>query len=463
LKAILLAGSGLLLLVCQGVAADPGPSLALYFPPVPPALGTAISPPPGITSPPVPDAAPPELAAYISDPFYVPLSAQLTRHEIGSDLSFALQSYLTTKNALQTELHARLDSLREVDPEVRIAELQKFAADQTPRLVELEGTAEALRRTIASRSAAHREFLRWSVDSMGPTGRKSIPRGPDAREFEAQTEMMIAGFADGPNPAQRRLLRELAGEAQEPIEPTGAWPLLPAGARVSLDPSDPATPDLQRQIAEYTALDRRLKADVRGLLLNDRRFEPESWTAAAPREVELESELETRAEAIRRIVVKFKDPAMLPQVPTVPQSMAAQLARHRADKAALQKAVLQLVEAAKKAGPPESAPERIQQAIAKFTAENQAKYDELDRDRDRFHDQLSQLAAAPPGTAGSSTETLTRTFNQSLKQLQTFWDYRDYQAAVFQPGLSPEQRRLLFDGALLKLHLTLPGAIHPVP
>ena len=461
---MLRAGWGLLaLLTCREVAAEPGPSLALYFPPVPPALDTVITRPSAVTSPAPPDAAPSELTPYVSDSFYVPLSAQFSRHEIGSDLSFALQSYLATKNALQTELHARLDSLRESDPEVRIAELQKFAADQTPRLVELEKTAEALRQSIAGRSAAHREFVRWSVDSMGPHGIKTNPPGFDVRQYEIQTEMMIAGFANGPNPAQRRVLRELAGEAKEPTGTPGAWAFLPAGARVSLAPSDPVTPDLQRQIAEYVALDRRLKTDVRSLLLTDRRFDAEIWIAAAPREAELASELETRAEAIRRVVVKFKDPALLPQVPTVPQSMAAQLARHRADKAALQKAVLQLVEAAKKAGPPESAPERIQQAIAKFTAENQAKYDELDRDRDRFHDQLSQLAAAPPGTAGSSTETLTRTFNQSLKQLQTFWDYRDYQAAVFQPGLSPEQRRLLFDGALLKLHLTLPGAIHPVP
>ena len=35
--------------------------------------------------------------------------------------------------------------------------------------------------------------------------------------------------------------------------------------------------------------------------------------------------------------------------------------------------------------------------------------------------------------------------------------YREYRLAIFQPGLSPEQRRLLFDGAIERLQLPLPG------
>jgi hypothetical protein len=40
--------------------------------------------------------------------------------------------------------------------------------------------------------------------------------------------------------------------------------------------------------------------------------------------------------------------------------------------------------------------------------------------------------------------------------------YRDYRIAVFQPGLSPEQRRLYFDGVLEQLALPLPrGELQP--
>ena len=41
--------------------------------------------------------------------------------------------------------------------------------------------------------------------------------------------------------------------------------------------------------------------------------------------------------------------------------------------------------------------------------------------------------------------------------------YREYRQALFEPGLSPEQRRLLFDGAIERLELPLPrGEMQPV-
>ena len=41
--------------------------------------------------------------------------------------------------------------------------------------------------------------------------------------------------------------------------------------------------------------------------------------------------------------------------------------------------------------------------------------------------------------------------------------YRDYRAAVFEPGLSPEQRRLLFGSAVRDLNLSLPsGELQPI-
>ena len=40
--------------------------------------------------------------------------------------------------------------------------------------------------------------------------------------------------------------------------------------------------------------------------------------------------------------------------------------------------------------------------------------------------------------------------------------YREYRQALFEPGLSPEQRRLLFDGAVERLELPLPrGEMQP--
>jgi hypothetical protein len=47
---------------------------------------------------------------------------------------------------------------------------------------------------------------------------------------------------------------------------------------------------------------------------------------------------------------------------------------------------------------------------------------------------------------------------EDARQRQEIWDkYRDYQAATLQPGLSPDQRRLLFTAALEQLALPLPA------
>jgi hypothetical protein len=46
---------------------------------------------------------------------------------------------------------------------------------------------------------------------------------------------------------------------------------------------------------------------------------------------------------------------------------------------------------------------------------------------------------------------------------ETLEVYRDYRTALFAPGLSPEQRRLLFDHVIVRLELPLPrGELQPV-
>jgi hypothetical protein len=437
-------------------------TLALFLPPVPPALGAPIVRPAATSSIPASGAAPLELRPYLRDPFYVALGAQFKHHEIGSDLAYSLEWYLTTKAALQTELRARLDLVRELTPAARAAELRRFAAEQTPRIDELEATAESLRNSIAHRSAAQRELIRWKIDSMAPAGVTTPPRGFDLREFMAQTALMIATFTDGPNADQRRWLHELADERRNPSLSKSTWAFLPQGSRINLAASDPVSPQLQQLLHDYFFLHGQLLTSVIKVMSVPGRFEAAPWLAAAPAQGLLAAQLEAKAEAIRELLVQFKDPALLPQSPAVPPVLEPQLARYRAAKTALQQQVLQRVEAAKQAGPSDSAPARIRQAVAEFTTEHQAEYAELDRSRQQLLDQLTALAVGTPGSPPSSPDALASTFNQSLTQLKSFWEYRDYQNAVIQPGLSAEQRRLLFESALIKLDLPLPGALRPV-
>ena len=437
-------------------------ALALFLPPVAPTLGAAIAPPPPPSSGASFETAPDELRPYLRDPFYVALSAQLKHREIGGDLVYTLQTYLATKAALQTELRARLDQVRELSPSARTAELRRFSAEQTPRIVELEASAEELRASLAHRSAAHRELVRWRVDSMGPSGSSAAAANYDVREFAVQTALMVATFADGLTADQRRWLQEAADELRSPIRSPSAWAFSPAGARISLAPSDHASAPLLQSLHDYTLLHDQLLASVRHTLASQDRFEAAVWQAAAPGQGRLAAELENKAEAVRELLVRVKDPALLPRSPTVPAVLEPQLTRYRAAKTALQQQVLQRVEAAKLGGPADLATVRIRQAVADFTTEHQADYADLDRSRQRLLDQLAALAAAAPGTHPSSPDALASTFNQSLAELKSFWEYRDYQNAVVQPGLSSPQRRLLFESALIKLDLPLPGALHPV-
>jgi len=56
-----------------------------------------------------------------------------------------------------------------------------------------------------------------------------------------------------------------------------------------------------------------------------------------------------------------------------------------------------------------------------------------------------------------SINDLLEEFENSRQEQEVWERYRDYQAAVLLPGLSPEQRRLLFDAAVEKLALPLPA------
>jgi len=462
LKAIVRACPLLLAFGLSHAAADQsGTTLALFLPPVPPALGAEIPRPASPATSPPSDLAPLDLRPYIRDPFYVALSAQFAHREVGTDLAYNLETYLTTKSALQTELRAQLDLVRELNPAARETKLQQFAAEQTPRLAELENMAETLRRSIASRAAARRELIRWKIDSMAPSGDTSALPIAEARVFAVQTSMMVATFVEGLTTDQRRWLREVAEEYETPVRGDSTWAFLPAGSRLSLAPSDPVVPDLEQLLSEYAFSHDQLLANVRRVLARQDRFEPDAWIAVAPAQARLAAELENKAEAIRRLIVRFKDPAVLPSAPTVPAALEPKLARYRAAKTALQQQVLQRVEAAKQAGPAEAAPERIRQAIADFTTQHRTEYADLDQTRQQLLDQLSELAANSTAHP-SSPDALMSNFDQSLAQLKSFWEYRDYENAILQPGLSPEQRRLLFDSALVKLDLPLPNAVRPI-
>ena len=411
----------------QGPA--PGGPIAIFFPPATPPLGSSLAADRG----PAPAApAPAGLAPYISDPFYAPLSTRLFRNELGADWQFRLEAYQASKTALVTELRAELATVKDLaDPAVRERLLREFAREQTPRITELEAAAEQMRQDLCRSRSAEREYMRWEVDRAAADAPAEAELAARFREVTRMDEY----YHEGLSPDQRRLLGAvaLAGTAG------GGWfAFAPDPALVRLPAGLPADLSVKAEsyAREKAALESELLATLHPTLKTP--ADPSHVIAlralAAAQAPRFEA-LENQAEEIRRGLAVLQDPARSPDLPAVPPDFAERIAAHRRASLTLQQDLLARVDAVKKAaaGSPDLS-ERIRQAIAAFTKENAARYADLDKSKAALHAELAELQAPAGGAA--SADALQKTFSDSLHQLQSFWDYRDYQTAVFQPGLS---------------------------
>jgi len=95
-----------------------------YFPPDPPPLGTALRmfypAPKGMP-------APPELAAYVGEPFYPILGIRLAAEDLPRRLQAGLAAYRAAKVDLQNELRSRIARLTDADAATRQRELAALA------------------------------------------------------------------------------------------------------------------------------------------------------------------------------------------------------------------------------------------------------------------------------------------------------------------------------------------------
>lgn len=432
----------------------------VFLPPTPPPLGAPLAP--KDTSPAATPAAPVELSSYVNDCFYIPLAARLTATTSEGKLTDALRArldaYHATKVALQTELLAQFDMLRETDPVSRQTAIAGFTREQTPRVAALEETAEALRRDLAGSGLPGITF---------PTTGSGLLRA-------------AAFFRPELSPAQRRLLRAAALEMDDAnaaptatsspsaTAATGPWFYFsPEGSRIHLPPNLPA--DLSAKIAAYETQRRALVTELRAAVERS----PDSATAylesLASRQAPALAQLEDSAEDIRRGLAVLQDPGRRPDLPPLSAELSERIAAYRREKLQLQRALLaHVAEVNRRMGPATSrssvvyAQDRIREAIASFTRMNAVRYAALERNRELIRLALAQLSASapPPANAPSpSADALLNNYSEALAQWEVWRNYHDYQIAVLQPGLSPEERRLLFDVALEKLAIPLPAGL----
>jgi hypothetical protein len=460
----------------------------IFFPPNPPPLGRPVARG-GPTS--VRSAAPPaELASYVSEFFYPALGSRLAAGTLNDKLRARLDAYRDAKVSLQSELRGELDRLRSADPAERANDLATLSRRQTPKIVELEKTAEQLRRDLIVSETTWSAERQWHLSDKERRGFSPIEI--------AQVMRAYAFYENGLLPAQRRLLREISIELQFAGESAdkaaAAQPFMffpPEPARVLLP--DDMTAEVAARVAAYQTKKSVLKkelydavhaSDGAGLL----RAKP--LRTIAEKQAARLAELDVLAEEIR---VGLKEPpgAAAARSPLSVEmegridAMVASFRNAQKDAVAAIEAILSrardlpiqtnyrfegdglrfAVGPARGRRGGEVTPATLQR-IEAVRAEISAVAEDYGRRmaemlnvKEALHVEIGRTLSL---TKRDEIDRLLFAAMRRAGEREADETFNDYRLAVYEPGLSPEQRRLLFDRAVEQLDLPLPrGELRP--
>lgn len=458
--------------------------VAICFPPAPPPLGRPI---PRTLNAPGRTAAPEELAPFINEPFYPQLSTRLLTRSLTNEQRQQLESYQKSKRAAQAELRAELERLRDAEPAARRDALAAFARRQTPGLIELEKTAEKLRADLGASGRGWDDLREWHLTDNDRRGFSPVELAQVVRSYAYYR----TGLTDG----QRRLLREIvlellmAGESAE--KATANQPFVffqPELARVTLPTDIP--PELAAKIAGYQTKKALVKKELfdavrngdgarLGFLRNPLR------SLAAKHTTQL-AELEALADAIRAGLAEHAPAERPPERSPLPAALTERLVMLLRNRDEAERDATVRVDASIKANA--SLPVRVSYRFdgdglrfvlvparsrgpaSRDTAEKiEALRAELSDVAETFGRRMAELinerdairreAGEAIGTTNvAKIDAALNTANRVAVLKLNQDAYGEYRVAVFEPGLSPEQRRLLFDAAIVRLGLPLPRA-----
>jgi hypothetical protein len=461
----------------------------IFLPPTPPALGETV--------PMVKQSAtltamtlPPILRNCIYDTFYAPLSALMYSEDLSRKRRETLDGYIASRLQATAALRAKLESLASADPDTRQRELSAFATEQTPQLAALETTGDGIRDNLVNGS--------WLQSGVDWEDLRQWRLGDDTR-WESQLDeiKVIVGasfFEDGLSSPQRLLLREMAMELSDSLRAPDAdislgtpgpyFYFSPFTARIRLPAGLP--PELEAKIDAYRANKAALKHALRDALYKtDRVFWASTRTnalktLAATQAAEFIA-LEQLAEEIRVGLAPFPNPARPAALP-LPAPLMKRISAYMAQKNAWQKTMVEKLNAVRTQFPDDrvefsrldGAPgiqlvanrrakaatthsrDTVLAELATFNAGQQKAYTTLAREKEQLTAEIMQIASGLAGRqSAKSVDQLIAVFDHALRQQENWLRYGDYEAAVLQPGLSPEQRRLLFGAGLEKLDLPL--------
>ncbi|HVU17771.1 MAG TPA: hypothetical protein VHD32_12665 [Candidatus Didemnitutus sp.] len=460
------------------------PQTWVFFPPVPPPLGTELRVlPPFVSGRP----APAGVDVFAGDLFYPVLALRLAANDLPLPLADRLEAYRASKASQVNELRATLAAVQTLDANARAARLAEFARAQAPALEELERTAEKLRLDLQGSNVLGRPAysVDWELSAAWRYPGTSATRERDARALRG-----AAYFQEGLPPAQRRLLLERAAEIDAaPGETTASGANSSAGWPVNLSPETarlrfisnlpaPLAGHISAYVTEKSAQIDALVAALRSAL----QTEPSARAAAlkhfSEAQVPALERLETAADQIRSELAQQPDPPGPPAPPALPAELAEQINRYHQHKVEVLRTLYDTL--ARGAQAPEDAtpapvtaadrtpdwlrrgtpatpvaPKGLHISVDEF---NQLQLDLIGRLNRELAGLRLALAAYARQGGRKSVDDLLGDFERARQEEENWERYRDYHTAILQPGLSPAQRRLLFDAAIQQLKLPLPAA-----
>lgn len=472
----------------------------VFFPPTPPIYGSKIDNQPVGTSRLFLGRrlTPPDgMADFAGDLFYPPLSTRLYSLALSRQLEARIQRYRTTRNLLVSALLDRCTHLHDATPEAREQDLRAFAAEQSPRIAALEAEADELRRDLVRgslfSSVDWNSGRSWRLDTFPPDKEWAT------REAEFQVVRAAAFYQDGLTLAQRGLLCELATELESVArkargEPTfrgesDAMFFSPEQTRLRLPPDLPSA--TLAKIAAYNSQKAALKQELRAAVRDTDQVSASKRHAIFARLAEDQwprlGILETLADEIRPELARRFEPAPPKRPPAIPSWLVADITTYNEDRdtyfGELRERIRGAVERVSRPPRSESEDDRIQQeqeflaqqaearrqATIEFQQAHKARFLVLEQQYRAIREGLEVIAkTATDEKTGRplDVEGLLRQHGAAMAEFDGFGRaiaiYVNYRRAMLEPGLAPEQRRLLFSYALVGLAQPLPYG-EPLP
>lgn len=463
----------------------------IFFPPTPPPLGRLVSKlaTPALTS--GQREAPPELAPFINESFYAPVSTLMIERKLSDRMRSRLEQFRSDRAALLVDLRAVIAQNREVEPATRRTAFATLARQQSAKLSELESAAEQLRADARVSDYDWSALRDWHLGGRNTRGDSPVEIGSVLRAYSY--------YQAGLSPFQRRLLREITVEIVSGSEDAAAAAaaqqylfFAPELARVKLPDAIPA--EVASKIATFETKKSALKKELFDLVIaqDGATFaftRTGAMKALAEKQAPGATALEQLAEEIREGLAGT--PELTPPTPRspLPPQLTQRIVATLEGRAALVRETRERLDAIIARVPADSpvtagytidndgikvrpVSRRSGRPITNGTADflnnsigpemKQVGEDYKSR-TDEFVREAESIRADVGRHLGTkSTPAAIEQTIQSVVQyhvtLENEAAYTEYRIAILEPGLSAAQRRLLFGGAVERLELPLPRA-----